>query len=136
MKKSSKKPVKVKSKDVKSKTNKVKSPVSKKKIQNKKVVKYVKKTRRRKKKISMEDIYPILNKVQLGKKKITFAIYMIDAPTVENNIKDIGLVYKKIEMRTQVIFTVYPDTTNYEEDSNIKLEIMDDEIPDIDQIFG
>lgn len=136
MKKSSKKPVKVKSKDVKSKTNKVKSPVSKKKIQNKKVVKYVKKTRRRKKKISMEDIYPILNKVQLGKKKITFATYMIDAPTVENNIKDIGLVYKKIEMRTQVIFTVYPDTTNYEEDSNIKLEIMDDEIPDIDQIFG
>lgn len=84
----------------------------------------------------MEDIYSILNKVQTGKKRVIFASYIMDAPTIENNIRDVGLTYKKVEMKTQVVFTVYPNNIQYDDEDMIKLEIMDDEIPDIDQIFG
>ena len=84
----------------------------------------------------MEDIYVILNKVQINKKKTIFATCLNDAPTIENNIRDIDLRYKKVEMKTQAVFTVYPNDTNYDDDYILRLEIMDDEIPDIDQIFG
>jgi len=134
------KKIKKKTTKVKKKTVKLKKVVKKKTVKNKAVKKKksknVKKTRRRKKKILMEDIYAILNKVQVGKKKITFATDIKDAPIIENNIKDVELKYKKAEMRTQVVFTIYPNDTEYEDDHMLKLEIMDDEIPDIDQIFG
>ena len=42
-------------------------------------------------KIKMEDVYKILNKVQIAKKKITFAMYVEDANTTENIIKDLDL---------------------------------------------
>lgn len=119
MKKTKKKTVKVKKKTVKYK--KKKTAVKKK---------------RRKKKILMEDIYVILNKVQINKKKVIFITELEDAPTIENNIRDIDLRYKKVEMKTQVVFTVYPNDTEYEDDYILRLEILDDEIPDIDQIFG
>ena len=145
MKKTKKKTTKVKKKTVrlkkkktvkkktKRRVSKLKKTVKKKK---KKAKKNAKKTRRRKKKISMEDIYSILNKVQIGKKKVIFASHMVDAPTIENNIKDVDLTYRKVEMKTQVVFTVYPNDIQYDDDHMVKLEIMDDEIPDIDQIFG
>ena len=159
MKKSQKKTTKVKKKVVKSKNKKVvKKKVSNKKIltknkktltktakkkktltktvKNKKTLKRkIRKTRKTRKRICMEDIYSILNKVQFGKKNVTFATDLIDAPTIENNIKDSELRYNKVEMKTQVVFTLYPDENRKEEDI-LCLEILDDEIPDIEQIFG
>ena len=126
MKKVKKKTVKVKKKTVKYKKKTVKKKAVKKKV----------KKRRRKKKILMEDIYVILNKVQINKKKVIFITELEDAPTIENKIKDVELRYKKVEMKTQVVFTVYPNDTDYEDDYVLRLEILDDEIPDIDQIFG
>ena len=85
----------------------------------------------------MEDIYAIINKVQFRKKKITFVTELTEAPTIENNIKDVGLDYKKVEMKTQVVFTILPNDEKYEDEmDNIHFDIMDDEIPDIGQIFG
>ena len=156
MKKSQKKTTKVKKKVVKSKNKKVvKKKVSNKKIltknkktltktakkkktltktvKNKKTLK--RKIRKTRKRICMEDIYSILNKVQFGKKNVTFATDLIDAPTIENNIKDSELRYNKVEMKTQVVFTLYPDENRNEEDT-LCLEMLDDEIPDIEQIFG
>jgi len=135
MKKVKKKTVKVKKKTVKYKKKTVKKKAVKKKVKKKAVKKKVKK-RRRKKKILMEDIYVILNKVQINKKKVIFITELEDAPTIENKIKDVELRYKKVEMKTQVVFTVYPNDTDYEDDYVLRLEILDDEIPDIDQIFG
>ncbi len=146
MKKIKKKKVtKVKRKVVKSK--KVKKEVIKKKTKKskklkKKVKKELNKTKKKtfkrkkkRKKIFMQDVYAIINKVQLGKKKIIFVTDLKEAPVVENNIKDVELKYDKVEMKTQVIFTLYPDNKEYEEEI-LSLEIMDDEIPDIGQIFG
>jgi len=144
----------VKKKAVKKKV--VKKKVVKKKVVKKKAVKRVakqkavkKKTTRKKevkkkarkrvsrKKILMEDIYSIINKAQFGKRKITFVTDLADAPTIENNIKDVELKYDKVEMKTQVVFTLYPNEKKYDEVMDtIHFDIMDDEIPDIGQIFG
>lgn len=131
---------KTKKKAVKKKTVKKKTVKKKKKIVKKKAVKKKKKkTRKRakRKKILMEDIYAIINKVQFGKKKITFVTELTEAPTIENNIRDVGLEYVKIEMKTQVVFTLHPNDERYEDEmDNLHFDIMDDEIPDIGQIFG
>lgn len=131
-----KKTTKAKKKIVKSKK------VAKKKATNKKVVrkkktkkKATKKKRKKRKKIFMEDIYAIINKVQFKKRKVTFVTDLTEAPTIENNVRDVGLKYDKVEMKTQVVFTLYPNDDTYEEDI-LKFDIMDDEIPDIGQIFG
>ena len=85
----------------------------------------------------MEDIYAIINKVQFGKKEVTFATELTEAPTIENNVRDVGLEYKKVEMKTQVVFTIYPNDEKYEDEmDNLHFDLMDDEIPDIGQIFG
>ncbi len=135
-----KKALKVKRKKVTSKVKKktVKKKTAKKKSVKKKVVKKkTKKKYKRKKKILMEDIYAIINKVQFGKKKITFVTELTEAPIIENNIKDVGLEYKKVEMKTQVVFTILPNDEKYEDEmDNLHFDIMDDEIPDIGQIFG
>ena len=85
----------------------------------------------------MEDIYAIINKVQFDKKKITFVTDLIEAPTIENNIKNVELKYDKIDMKTQVVFTIHPNDQKYEDEmDSMHFDIMDDEIPDIGQIFG
>jgi hypothetical protein len=133
----------VKKKVVKKKV--VKKKVVKKKVVKKKVVKKKakkkakKKTRKykKRKKILMEDIYAIINKVQFGKRKITFVTELAEAPTIENNIRDVGLKYDKVDMKTQVVFTIHPNDEKYEDEmDNLHFDIMDDEIPDIGQIFG
>ncbi len=133
---SKKKTLKVKRKIVKSKVKIKKKKNVKKKIK-KRVVKKRTKKRKKRKKILMEDIYSIINKVQFGKKKIIFVTKLFDAPIIENNIKDVGLKYDKVEMKTQVVFTLYPNEQQYDDEMDtIHFEIMDDEIPDIGQIFG
>ena len=132
-KKIKKKTVKAKKKTVKSKKRKVTKKATKKAVKKKATKKKGK--RKRRKRISMEDIYSIINKVQFGKKKIIFATSLTEAPTIENNIKDVELRYEKVEMKTQVVFTLHPNKNSPEEDI-LRLEVMEDEIPDIDQIFG
>ena len=146
VKKTAKKTVKkkkvVKKAAKKSVKKKVVKNAAKKSVKNKKAVKKkttkkrkVKKTRR--KKILMEDIYAIINKAQFGKKKIIFLSTIADAPTIENNINDVELRYKKCEMKTQVEFTIFPNENKFEDKiDNMHFDIMDDEIPDIGQIFG
>jgi hypothetical protein len=90
----------------------------------------------RKHKVSMEDLYSIINKIQLGNKEYTFYTTVDESFIVENTVKDVELRYKKDVMKTQVVFTIYPPE-HKPEDVNIveHIELMDDEIPDINQIF-
>ena len=85
----------------------------------------------------MKDLYPILNKVQLKRKTVTFVTELIEAAIVENTIKDLELVYSKKEMKTQVEFTVKPNKENIfkDEEELLDVEYLDDEIPELDQIF-
>ena len=132
----------VKKKVIKRKKKKVvkKKKRNKRKINKKKVVRKKrksKKKRKRRKKFLMKDLYPILNKVQLKRKTITFVTELIEAAIVENTIKDLELVYSKKEMKTQVEFTVRPNKENIfkNEEELLDIEYLDDEIPELDQIF-
>jgi hypothetical protein len=135
-KKITKKKKVVKKKKIKKKAVK-KKIIKKKSIKKKKTKKKKKRVRRKRKKILMEDIYVIINKVQLKKKKVVFATDIIETLTIENTIKDAELKYNKIEMKTQTVFILYPDEEKeYGQDEDMfDLEMIDDEIPDIGQIF-
>lgn len=117
--------------DSKNKKLNKKKPVKKTVKNKKKVVK-----RNRKRKIVMSDLYSIINKVQLGKKRVTFATSIADAPVMENTIKDAEISYDKVEMRTQVVFTLLPNEKELREDSILDhLEVFEDENPDVDLLF-
>ena len=89
---------------------------------------------KRKKKATMEDIYKVINKVQLGSKPITFTVVNLEADTVENVVKDSVVRYHKISMKTQTVFTLYPE--NKERNFEIlEVEQLDDEIVEEGQIF-
>ena len=89
---------------------------------------------KRKKKATMEDIYKVINKVQLGSKPITFTVVNLEADTVENVVKDSVVRYHKIPMKTQTVFTLYPE--NKERSFEIlDVEQLDDEIVEEGQIF-
>jgi len=116
----------------------VKKKAVKKKAVKKKAKKTVKKKvvkRKRKIKIKMEDVYKILNKVQIEKKRITFAMFIEDSGTAENIIKDVELRYDKKIMKTQAVFTIYPNEGEDELDI-LDIDYLEDEIPEEGQIFG
>ena len=123
---------KVKAKKVQSKKI-AKKKITVKKTTKKKASKKVVK-RKRKKKITMEDVYRILNKVQINKKKITFAMYIDESSTAENVIRDTELRYTKQIMKTQAVFTVYPRDDEDELDI-LDVDYLEDEIPEEGQIF-
>jgi len=128
------KAVRVKTKKV---TKKVKKKVTKKKVVKKKITKKKKKVkkRRQKRKIGMEDFYKILNKVQIKKKILIFAVSFDEEDVVENIIKDAQLKYNKTPMKTQVMFKLFPpEDVNEFEMMEIE-EYLDDEIIDEGQIF-
>jgi len=77
---------------------------------------------------NLEQIYKIINKVQI-EKKLTY-IYFKDegmAATAENIIKDTDLVFEKIKNRTKILFKLIP---SIDEDLMLEIdtEIFDDEL--------
>jgi hypothetical protein len=134
VKKKTKKKV-VKKKVVKKKAAKKKT---KKKVIKKKVVRKKRKKRRiTREKLLMTDIYPILNRVQLKGKTEVFVSKMEEADTIENTIKDLELRYLRRDMKRQVEFTVRPNKNNQynNEEDLLDIEYLDDEIPELGQIF-
>lgn len=118
----------------KKKKTKTKKVSKTKKTKKKKSDKKTKKKKRRKKKITMEDFYCIVNKVQMKKKNVTFCVALDESQVIENIVKDLRLEYSKVEMKTQVIFTLSPtlEEKSYE---MLKIEYLDDEIVEEGQIF-
>lgn len=102
----------------------IKNSVQSKKKVTKKVLSKKKKKRTR---VCMEEIYKVLNKVQMTRKEVVFSVDNTDADVVENIIKDLKLVYKLNKMKTQAVFNVNPgeEQNNYD---IIDVEYLDDEI--------
>ncbi|GAF84694.1 unnamed protein product, partial [marine sediment metagenome] len=106
-----------------------------KKTKKKKRKKQVKKRKRRKRrKATMDDIYRILNKVQIDKKKVSFTVLISDADMIENVIKDLQLIYTRKNMKTQVNFLVAPQIDKEKFDF-LELDYLDDEIPEEGKIW-
>jgi len=126
-KKTQKTPSKKKKKVVKKSPKYVKNKTVKKRAVKKKI------RRRKSRKISMEDIYKLLNKVQIDGKKLSFAVEFEEADVVENIVKDVGVKYCKDEMKTQILFKLEPS----EKSPKYRVEIdeyFEDEITEEDEI--
>ena len=82
----------------------------------------------------MEDFYRLVNKVQLKKKSVSFCVELEKSQVIENIAKDLKMEYNKNEMKTQVVFTLFP-TKEEEIYESIELEYLDDEIIEEGQIF-
>ena len=96
------------------------------------------KTRKHRVKYQMKDLYPFLNRVQLYRETVVFVTEIDEAAIVENTIKDLGLIYNRKDMKTRVEFTVKPNEIDVfgDEDDLLDIEYLDDEIPEIDDIFS
>lgn len=150
--KKKKKTIKVKRKMVEYKKKKAEKKVVKKKTTKKKTKKKVVKKKdtkkkavrkkRRKRRVTrakllMIDIYPILNRVQLRGKTEVFVSEINEADIIENTIKDLELRYLRRDMKKQVEFTVRPNKSNQynNEEDLLDIEYLEDEIPELGQIF-
>ena len=129
-KKKTKKKIAKKKVAKKSKTQKVsKKKASKKKAARKKTV--------RAKIIGMEEVYRLINRVQINSKEVTFAMRFDEASVADNVLKDIGLSYTKKELKTKVVFGISPSPEDRKEveEFSINLDFLEDEILEEGQLF-
>lgn len=85
--------------------------------------------------IGMEDVYRLVNRVQLNKKEVKFAVVHDDAIVVENVLNDLGLEYKLTALRQKTTFKVKPNDNEENEEPVIEVEFFDDEILENGQLF-
>jgi len=87
--------------------------------------------------IDIEDVYRIVNKVQVSKKEATFSVLAELYLVVKNILNDAGLEFKSKEnkTKTKTLFVIFP-TWVESEDDDLALEFFEDEILEDDQLFG
>lgn len=109
----------------------------KKKTTNKKKVKKKVKRKKRAKNITIEEIYIVINKVQVSKKEKKFSTSLNNASVVENIINDVQLEYDRIDLKTKVNFVLFPNEESYDEEEFdiFDLDILSDEILEDGQCF-
>lgn len=105
----------------------------------KKTKKVTKKATRKKKSqikiVNMDDVYRLLNKVQMSKKEVVFCVNPANAIITENVIQDLGLTYDIKELKTKTNFKVYPNDEDLGEEQEIDTEFLQDELPENGYIF-
>ena len=104
----------------------------KKKIKKEEIVKTVKNQKK-----TIDDVFQIINKVQLDKEEIKFSVCIDDSCVVEHIIKDVELKYNRIDLKTKVNFILFPNEENYDEEEFdiFDLDILSDEILEDGQCF-
>jgi len=104
-----------------------------------KIKRRLKKSSKRKyvisKKISMDDVYRILNRVQMSKKEARFSIALDEAGIIQNVIQDLRLPFDRIDLKTKVTFIVRPGNEEDEEEVVFDIDCLDDEILEEGQMF-
>jgi len=117
-----------KTKKVKKNTVQSVKPVHKKKAGG------IVKKRKKRVRVSMDNIYGILNKAQLSRKKTVFAVGNEDVDVVENIVKDVNLKYNLVRMKTQSVFTIeaQEEVDNFD---TVNVEYLDDELVEDGQVF-
>ena len=83
--------------------------------------------------VSMDDVYRLLNRVQLGEKKIKFAVSFDDGDTAENVIKDTELPYERNNLKTRVSFIVQPDPEKNYGDELLEIDFFFDELDEFSE---
>ena len=89
------------------------------------------------KKLEMEEIFRMLNKVQISGKKTEFSVETENAQIVENVIKDAELPYERKLLKTKTTFIVLPPEPKDDEDEELDfhLDFLEDEITQDGKLF-
>jgi hypothetical protein len=87
--------------------------------------------------LSMDEVYRLINRVQINKKEVCFWLSPEDAVIAHNVLKDVGLKYDVKELKTRTSFTIFPNPEDVvdEEATDIDIEFFEDEIPEEGSIF-
>ncbi len=87
--------------------------------------------------ISIDEVYRLINRVQLNKKEVHFFLTPDDAVVADNVIRDLQLKYDKKELKTRIGFTIYPNPEDAidETATDIDIDFFADEIPESGQLF-
>ena len=106
----------------------------------KKVVKKVKKIKKTKPRrnilVSLDDMYRLVNKVQVDKKEVHFQLAGDDAIIADNVLRDLGLDFKVTQIKNFVEFRINPsEEVESVEDMSIGLDFFADEITEDGEIF-
>lgn len=100
-----------------------KKSLNKKQINKKKIVR----KKRSKKLLVIDDVYRLLNKVQIADKEVNFSVSHDIVSTVQNIIKDLQLPVTEIIKKTYVTFIVSPSQEKKEE-TKIDIDFFEDEL--------
>ena len=98
-----------------------------------------KKINRRKKKIApkiitMEDVYRLMNRVQIDRKEVSFALSPDDAITADNLLRDADLEYNKKSISKRIVFTIFSPPEKDDKDEEIDFDMsffVDDDPPEM-----
>lgn len=87
--------------------------------------------------IAIDEVYRLINRVQLNKKEVHFFLTPEDAVVADNVIRDLQLKYDKRELKTRVGFTIYPNPEEAVDETatDIDIDFFADEIPENGDIF-
>jgi hypothetical protein len=88
-------------------------------------------------KLEMDDIYRIINKVQIGRQKSSFAVDTDYAVLVENVLRDLDLFFERSDLKTKTMFCVHPPEISEDEEEDIvfDLDFLEDEVLEEGQLF-
>jgi hypothetical protein len=108
--------------------------VAKKKASKKKPVK---KKKTRAKLLELDEVYRLVNRVQVSRKQVRFYLTKEDAQVTQNVLRDVDLEFKMREMKTKVKFTIFPPEEEVidEDASEIDVDFFQDEVPERGSIF-
>lgn len=89
----------------------------------KKILKKIEKETKSKSKVrytnikEMDDLFKVLNKIQLNKKEVRILIKNETVKeTIENILKDLNLEFKKLSYVTKLVYRIYPNNTDFDKD--------------------
>lgn len=77
--------------------------------------------------IDIDDVYRLVNRVQVNKKSVRFSVELNAASCVENILKDLQIDYTRIDFKTKTRFSLTPNTSE-ETVVDIDIDFFDDEI--------
>jgi len=86
--------------------------------------------------IEMDDVYRLINRVQMERREAKFSVPFGEGPVVENVLADLKLQYQMRKFKTKVSFLLFPPEDAEEiEEPDLIVEFIDDEILEEGQLF-
>jgi hypothetical protein len=85
--------------------------------------------------VPIDDVYRLINRVQLTKKDATFSVEPCDADTVQHVIRDLELRCKRRDWKTKTTFTIGPNPEDDKIIPDVEVDFFDDEILEDGQVF-